>query len=343
MYIYHTTIITALFLLTTVNVFANENLEDSTTRFKRLDSGMKLSGMYQLHKADSFNLFKDTINVELFLNKIDPYYLIYSQDLDPTNLDSFINKYYLSQTSKDKYRDKMKKVINGSKSTYYRKFKLFCDEDQEIRTKYNSCIDSFSCMYLLVKMRRSDSEHAAYLYSYVRNKGWPSPSNGSYFAGVIAIHDHIHHGFYIPIVENALNKGLVDPVLLQYLIYYQKNNVGFGSYLAMLDTTRNIKIDVSSLLEYKLPDNLPEIRQILSKHCKAKTYLLFQCLENNRYIYWDQKAHYLGNANVNGHILAQFFNELRYSCRTNYPKDLWEIHWESVPYNIPKIYLYIVY
>lgn len=308
-----------------------------------LTAGVKLSASYQLFIADSCAVRKDKACVEEALSKVDAYYLLFALEQTPQTLDSFLSKYNLDSAQAKAFKQRFIRTYYSKKTASYKRFQKQHAEDQAIREQYNQCSDSATCVRLKKQMRVQDSLHAGSLLRYVRKYGWPLPEQGGYYAGVLAVHDHTNHEVYIPAVTKALLSGKAEPSLLQWLLYYKTNLKDRGSYLKMLDTTRHQRFDVSELLSFRMPQNLPQIRDFLTEHCKVKLYLMFESFENSQYTSWDNKAHYLGNTDSAGHILAQFSNKMRVGSRAKLPENLWSIQWEATPQKKPKIILYITY
>ncbi len=308
-----------------------------------LTTGIQRTSAHYLMIADSCSVRKDSTCAAKALLAVDDYYLLFAADQTLQTIDSFLHSYTIDAGVAQRIKQRFIKTYHSKKTAAYALFRRLYEEDQTIRAHYNQCKDSISCSQLRLQMRALDSLHAAHLLKYVLKHGWPFPENGGYYAGALALHDHARHDIYLPEVKKALLSGKADPSLLQWLLYYQTNLKGRGSYLKMLDTTRHQRFDVSELLAFHLPQCLPQINQFLQGHCKVKLYLLFESFENSQYASWSDKAHYLGNTDRAGHILAQFANKTRVGCRAHLPENLWAIHWEATPPAKPKIILYITY
>jgi len=300
---------------------------------------------YYIYLADSFSHHKDSVNASKYFAMIDPYYLLH-EDCTPNNLDSFFSRYTLTGVTKKSYRERYKKLYDLPRTRVYDTFKAMATEDQQLRNLFNKCGDSFTCARINHKMQYSDSLHAVYLYNYVKEHGWPSLEDGSLYACLLAIHDHPHHNYYLPIMEKAVPEDKV-PIQAYYLVsYWSKNNWSWHEIEKILKTDKKAKFDISSVLNNKLPpqDKLNAITNCVHKHCPFRNlFILVECKDINTYWNWFYQSNAKGNSNKDGHILNQLMKEIRTGCTAKLPNDLWMTYWMPTTNNKVSVTLYVVY
>jgi hypothetical protein len=164
------------------------------------------SAIRNMELADSFSVAGDSINASRHFSKIDPYFFI-STNRTLETIDSGFAAYLLTSQAMKEYRKVFTRAYQTERTEAYRTFKVMLEEDQTTRRKLSWCKDSILCTEMEQILVRTDSFHFEYLYKYVRNNGWPTYENGSFFAEIIAIHDGKHMQFYLPHIKRAVIAG----------------------------------------------------------------------------------------------------------------------------------------
>jgi hypothetical protein len=222
----------------------------------------------------------DSINASSYLLEVDPYYPMMVYDVTPDSLDAFLSTLLLTAQARQAFKDSFTKVYSAPRTEAYKDFKTMATEDQAIRRKLNDCGDSISCSIYEQRMRVSDSIHFTYLYNYVVKNGWPSIENGAVYAQILAIHDHAHFDYYIPIIRKAVLAGLVrESTYYLMLSYKERENTPIKHYLKV---PNKVVIDVNSVVDGILPDEktIEKIKTEAKLHCPLKC-IIFVYESNN--------------------------------------------------------------
>lgn len=295
-------------------------------------------------QADTYSLKGDSAKAGEYLLKSDAYYMMFLNQT-PETLPEFLSTFKSSKTDKDKYIELFTKAYNEPKNEYYHTFRKMRAEDQKIRYQLNSCSKD-SCKLLHKLKNITDSIHAAYLYSYVKKNGWPTMKNGGLFANTLAIHDYQNYAFYIPNLKSAIKQGQNTMDALEIISYYNSRERERDYLLqTSLDTTQKLAFDVSSLLNFRLPTSISEIRKAFKDHCPVDYYLVFYTYRNEIYHNWMTSAEARRHQDSQGHILEQFFSRARKDC-PRYKGDVgatWGINWLPSDTRRSKIMLYVLY
>ena len=230
--------------------------------------------------ADKYSKSGDSINAGKCVSQIDPLFLMESYDLVPDSLDAFLNTLLTTAQVRQAFKDSFTKVYSAPRTQAYKDFKTMATEDQAISRKLNDCGDSISCSIYEQRMRLSDSIHFTYLYNYVVKNGWPSMENGSMYAQILAIHDHAHFDYYIPIIRKAVLDGLVrESTYYLMLSYKERERNPIKHYLKV---PNKVVIDVNSVVDGILPDEktIERIKTEAKLHCPLKC-IIFVYESNN--------------------------------------------------------------
>lgn len=295
------------------------------------------SQMIYLAQAGSYAAKKDTAKVRAYLMKVNPYQLLYQWD-NTTAPDTFLWKYPLAPAAREEIAKKYLDVLNGPKSAAYTMFNKMADEDQQFRHMIEHMDDERTMQSMDLKMHISDSVHAAYLYSYVKQNGWPSLENGSMPATLLAIHDHRNHEFYLPYLRKAVMNGQADISALRLIQLWMTSGKSYEGLQQMLDTSKKISFNVSSMLNDQLPASMPRIQKAIQKYCKQKfkTYLVFETNKAQIAESWTAKREH----QYKKHIFSLFMAELATVCPKKFESGLWVVNY--LPGNRNKLVFYIV-
>lgn len=323
-----------LLLLSLSIVSRAQDNDDSAT----IEKAYRNSQMSYLALAGSYAARKDTAKVRAYLMKVNPYQLLYQWN-NTTAPDTFLWRYPLGNGAREEIAKKYLDVLNGPKSPAYTSFNQMADEDQHLRYITEHTDDESTIQSMRRKIHLSDSTHAAYLYSYVKQNGWPTLENGSMPATLLAIHDHRNHEFYLPYLKKAVMNGQADINALWLIKYWISSGRSDIALQEMLDTSKKIAFDVSSMLNDRLPSSMQRIVKAVQKYCGQhfKTYLLLETPKNEIFAKWVGKREYSGKK----HIISQFVSELANGCPRKFESGLWAVHFS--PAARTKMTFYIVF
>ncbi|HXS37650.1 MAG TPA: hypothetical protein VN721_13180 [Flavipsychrobacter sp.] len=311
----------------------------TTEEINQLEIGIAKSTFGYVHLTDSFSIKNDSVNASINMLKIDPYYFISGLG-EPTPIETIINerKFHLTLQAKKDYRNIYAKALNSPKSPSYKKFKAMAEEDQLTRKRLDKCADSITFQILNNKMIATDSAHFNYLYNYVQKNGWPTLSNGSLYAAIIAIHDHAHHSFYFPYMEKAIVAGQLGLEPLQLIYEWMTTNFETKD---LLNYPKKIPFDVTSILKDQLPSSLQRIEYFTKKYCPVHLYFVYEFAPDNHVTevrYWINRQQHRTN-----NILDKLVDDLSSFCPKNIQPDTWAVHYLPASDHIEKITLYLVY
>jgi hypothetical protein len=308
----------------------------------RLATSLRNSTFGYLYLADSFSRNDDSVNASAWLLKTNPYHVTWWFDHVP--VDSIIAKFLLTPTASNRFRDSYIKSLSDS-SRLFSTFKKMREDDQFARSMMEKCGDSFTCAKLSARLKKTDSIHFDFLYRYVNESGWPTLENGSLYASLIAIHDHGHHDFYLPHLKKAVEQGQLPMDPLNLVLYWRSRPSGMA-LKKMLDTSRKLTFDVSSILANKLPASLPRIINSAKKHCVVKLHLVFEAQDIKLYEQWTARTNYPGS---HDHSIQRLFDAIFEVCpiKMHKGRSVYEgtsqISWVPAEHKRPKIMLYLVY
>jgi len=242
---------------------------------------------------------------------------------DATNADSMLRTESLRENARKTFAAAYAKERNGKRSAFYTSFYNMTVEDQAVRNNMDKCADTTSCRLLAQRMRVTDSIHAAYLYGYVQQNGWPTLENGSMPAMLLAIHDHAHHTFYKPYIQAAVLKGQADLSGLMLINMFIKNSTSDGALEKALATGNVIKYNISEMLTDRMPAALARIQKKVKELCgtQYKYIYLFDTPREVEYEDWTTKEQHTQND-----IIIRFQKELQPFCKTSFIYDeVWTV------------------
>ena len=158
------------------------------------------------------------------------------------------------------------------------------------------------------------------------------------YASLLAIHDHKHHRFYMPILKKAVMKGDVEISALKLIIGWNlKLNYNFKTDLLKY---KYYIYDVSSLLKRQLPTSLQKIQERIKKLCsydKLHVALEFEAPTANDFWSWFDK-----NPASKNMILNKFMKELSPKC-PKHINELWDAYYIPSASKSTSMKLYIFY
>lgn len=294
--------------------------------------------------ADSYSQRGDSVKAGEYLVKSDPYYMMFLSQT-PETLPEFLSRLRSSRADKEKYLELFTKAYNAPQNEHYHTFRKMQAEDKKIRHQISNCNSKDSCKRLQKRMKAADSTHASYLYNYVRKNGWPTMEHGGLYANSIAIHDRANDAFYIPHLKAAIKQGQNTMDALEILSSHRSREQPRIELQNFLDTTPKLAFDVSSLLHYKLPASLAEIRKAFKDHCPVEYKLVIYSYKIEIYEEWTKTADARRHQDPQGHILQQFFSRARKDC-PRYQGDVgatWEVNWLPSDTRRSKMMLYVLY
>jgi hypothetical protein len=285
--------------------------------------------------ADSLSAAGDNINAGVAFLKVDPYYFIRNGQT-PKNIDTFLAALSLTSLVKQDYKARFMEVWNKPKSGAYETFRAMFYEDQEVRTKLGYSVDSASITFFEKKEMATDTAHFAYLHAYVQKNGWPSIENGSLYAWIIAVHDHQHLDYYMPIIKKAVLDGAV-PIEAYKTIGNKRASWREGFEHQLLNAKNKAVIDLSCLFQYTLPDQvILKIQKAVNAHCPI-TYeaLVYESNDKKDLDSWKVKAEL-----SEGHPLDKLTNAIWRGKCTSTDKTFYYHHiFKDGPRKTIKLYL----
>jgi len=240
---------------------------------------LKHTSFYNHTLADSFAHRGDSLNASAAFLNVSPYYYFFEEET-PTTIDTLFDKMLLTRDARTVYRERFLNVWQEKRSETYNMFQRMYQEDQKVRWKLDHCTDSLSYALTLQKMMHTDSARADTLYSYVKLHNWPTLYNGAMYAQIIAVHDHSRYAYYIPVIKKAVTEGKASLSIYNLIMsYYAAAEKGWNK---ILNTPNKITIDVSSLIQFKMPDTqtLQQIRMQSHTHCPIKYVVLIYESDN---------------------------------------------------------------
>lgn len=313
----------------------------SATERLALEASIRTTSFGHYRIADSFARVGDSLSASQQFLRVDPFYLFYFE-VTPESLPKLMDRVRLTSTPRVEYAARFEKVYSGPRSETYVRFQQMHEEDQYIRKVESQCADSLTCARASRRMRVADSTHFAYFYNYVQARGWPTLADGSLYASVLAIHDHEHHEYYIPILTKAVADGRAPLGLLELLLQWRAHHFASNSILqAILDTTKTkMAFDVSSLLRDNMPSSLSRILTTTRAHCPVHFHLIHEVPHEAMAAGFTTRMHSDGNRSKEGSILDQLIGEMHAVC-AKIPEDVWYVRW--LPAERERLMLYIVW
>jgi hypothetical protein len=221
--------------------------------------------------ADSFSKRNDSIKASEHFLKINPYYFMSDWAATPNTIDTIFTSFALTAQAKKQYKKIFDSVYRKPRTKTYKLFAKMLKDDQAIRHKLDSIENNTTERLPPEFLNKVDSPHFEYLYQYVNSKGWPTIENGSLLASMIALHDHQRHGYYLPIVRQAVLDGIFEHSIYEVMKnYYSGNNTQLWENIVA--TSNHVKIDISSTINFKIPDTatLNKIATAIKQHCPIK-------------------------------------------------------------------------
>ncbi len=306
------------------------------------------------HNADSCSQKGDSINAGSFLLHVDSYYFLFERQT-PQSIDTFISNHFkVTKQASEQYIAQFTKAYNSSKSGPYNKFKEMAGEDQYLRQMQEKCTDS-KCYYSTGKeIEHTDSVHFDYLFKYITKNGWPSFSNGSLYASIIAIHDHPHHGTYLPIFKKAVLEGRANINALRSMVYWNVHQDGYNNSQKHIAYTykdgqvykqKFVRFEVDSMLYNVMPEEIQEIRETVKKHCPVNILMVCECHDIKKFEAWINKKWAM---NTNANVLGQLnMNLAKYDCNIDPSQieamrmGLWSVSWLPVDHEELKLVMYL--
>lgn len=158
------------------------------------------------------------------------------------------------------------------------------------------------------------------------------------YASLLAIHDHVHHKFYMPILKKAIMRGDVEISVLKLILGWNlKSNYNFKTDLLKY---KYFTYDVSSLLKRQFPTSLQRIQLRIKKLCsydKLHTALEFEAPTATDFWSWFDK-----NPASKDMILNRFMKQLSPEC-PKHINELWDAYYIPSASKITSMKLYIFY
>ena len=321
--------------------------EKNNVKISEIRDGIAQSTFENYYLADSFSKENDTIQAGVYLLKINPYTLFF-ENVTPDSIDDFVLHHFkVTSFARTKYREYFMEIYKAKKSNSYTDFERMGEEDRYLRGAMENCINDSCARFFADKMKDADSIHAAYLYRYVKSKGWPSLSDGSMYATLIAIHDHDHHRFYLPFLKKALADGQVEPSGYNLISYWDENNNDFQKLNDYIQRGKYIQVDVTCMLDNKPVPALVfhKIKTTVQHHCPVKIFYCYRSHAKDKFTNWSKKeiprsidvmsllAEDL--AVYNCHISSVEMIAMQTGC--------WGVRWEPSDDSASRLIMYILY
>ncbi|MBS1778595.1 MAG: hypothetical protein JST70_04680 [Bacteroidetes bacterium] len=317
----------AILACTVLLLFTAQAAPDTLTlaEKKSLAAAFEQSPIADYQRFFHWSKLHDTAKASEYLLKTNPYLLMWEW-ADATNADSMLRTESLTENARKTFAAAYAKERNGKRSASYTSFYNMTVEDQAVRNSMDKCADTTSCRLLARRMRVTDSIHAAYLYSYVQQNGWPTLENGSMPAMLLAIHDHAHHTFYKPYIQAAVLKGQADLSGLMLINMFIKNNTSDGALEKALATGNVIKYNISEMLTDRMPAALGRIQKKVKELCgtRYRRQYIFYTPRKIESDDWCTKQQHTANC-----IIVQFQKELQPACKISFrDEEVWDVRHE---------------
>ncbi len=334
----------SLFIFLLVSTFLSSKVidcfgqPDSTSNLVSVSRKYLSSPLRYYYLADSYSRHHDTIKTEFFLLKTNPYYLLW--EWRNTSLpDSILSKFALSPNARKVLNANYTSALKEPKTKAYTRFENMAIEDQKVRNQLSECIDSADCSRLSMRMRKDDSAHFNFLYSYVSKNGWPSIKNGSLNACLIAIHDHEHHNFYLPYISKAVEDGQAPLSTFRLITYWNSMSLSNKMQQKIIDTTtKKYAFNITEVLSLRLPYSLQSIQTIIKKHCPVKLRFVFYANTPSIFDQWFDR----NPPGKKNHVMTRLIEELSPDCPQKIEPGVWDIRYQPSDQGT-KLMLYVLY
>ncbi len=346
-----TSLVFILLIFNHLYLFAQKNfIQDTLSHAEslRLAAAYRNSTFGSFWLADSCSRMGDSIAASSYIMQVDPYTLIF-EDLSPASIDSYlINNFKLTRDALRKYSAMFTRVYKMPKSAVLKTLKKMFEEDQGLRKKKLDINDSIGLTNHFKTMRQSDSVHFAYLYSYVMKHGWPSLSDGSMYASVIAIHDHIHHGEYLKIMKSAVLRGEVELDMYMLVRYWNSKELNYLNLQTLMNFYDYVVFDIDEILNNKLPASLPDIEKAVQQHSPVMLKIYYISKNRESFAYFGHKMQAIQPQSDCVFYklyqdVDQFDEKNGFQSRQIGKYALWEISYEPSDFEKPEIKLYLFY
>ncbi len=294
--------------------------------------------------ADSFSKRRDSIKASEYFLKINPFLFISEGNATPHTLDTIFSSFALTAQARKGYKKIFDSVYRKPRTKTYKLFANMLKADQAIRHRLDSIENETSEKLPPDFLNKVDSPHFEYLYQYVNSKGWPTIENGSLLASIIALHDHQRHGYYLPIVRQAVLDGIFEQSTYELMKRYfsDKKTQYWEDIIA---GSPNIKINISSTINCKIPDTvtLNKIATAIKQHCPIKgIYWVYESTNpNDANLWWDKCVRVINN-NYSKDIISNTLHEL-FLLNCNYQPDTQVCQRVTPPGTPKRMVLYLVY
>lgn len=266
--------------------------------------------------ADSFSRKGDIVGAGIALSMINPYFFMFMGQTPDSILQYLSGRFKLVKETREAYAERFTETFKADRTETYANFKAMYEEDKAVRRLLNSCGDSFSCEIAKKRLLRSDSIHSEYLYTYVQKKGWPELSDGSLYAGTLAINDHSHHKDYVPALKAGVMKGDAPFEILELVCLWTHYIYTYKELHDVLSTHTYRRFDISSVINHQLPGSLPRIEKAVRQLCPPKLYFVAECRDKKLYDVFLAKdmKEWMGSG---GGILAELVRDLSFAtCKS---------------------------
>ena len=352
----HSRLLSFIFiLLLHADVFAQQNswgvnIDDTltTSEITEIKMAARNSTFGYFYLADSCSKKGDSIGASNYMLKIDPYALMFEEQT-PDSINEYVARHFtLTQKAKDQYITLFNKIYTKPRSKAYKDFKAMAMEDQALRIKQATCRDSLCRATTDDELQYSDSAHFIYLYNYIEKYGWPSLADGSMYATVLAIHDHEHAEYYLPVVRKAVLDGRVEVGALRLIVYWNARSREYATMDDYLATHTYIKYDITDALDSdKLPRLLPEIEKTVKEHCPIKPIYFVESKRNKAA--FDQIHRLLEYSLYECPIsrldtcLVPLDSGAKSDYRSGMEDGLWSVWWKPSDHEDVKLIVYLVF
>ncbi len=315
--------------------------------------------------TDSFSHKKDSVNAGVSLLKVDPLYFMF-MDQTPDSINVFLlRRFTLTNTAREKYTALFTAAYNATKMESYTKFKAMYMEDIAAKRSAENCGDSLTCDKAAKRIRITDSIHSDYLYNYIKKNGWPSLANGSLYANILALHDHLHYEDYLASLRQGILNGYAAPDVLELMEKmmlsdngYYFHNKNYQEFAELLKTHAYRRFEISAVLNDRMPSSLSRIEKAVAQLCPANLYYFYEARDKTVYDEWQKKQTKLwmrGSEGIDEAKMADGYNGImpkltvslsRYMCPSKnvipYKQGLCNPAYHPSENVTPKMILYVI-
>lgn len=165
------------------------------------------SSFVYLKQASYYSHLSDSVSSGYCLKKMAPWHIRSILDLTCISLDSFLSRFVTTHEADHAVSLQVNKLPPASAT--YDTFKNYYFRIITLKKELDTATGSDNKRIAEDQLLRVDSLQLSYLRTYIFSNGWPSISDGSFFAGMLASRDIKYSYFYFDYLSQALHANKV--------------------------------------------------------------------------------------------------------------------------------------